>query len=65
MTMTPPCAVVSPMRAAGIPPIITEVEPFAITSGGPAHTHKSLTRAAGIPPIITVTAQGGKIGPPT
>ena len=27
ITMLPPCAVVSPIRAAGLPPIITVAEP--------------------------------------
>jgi hypothetical protein len=34
-------------------------------SGGPTQTAISPTRAAGNPPISTVTAPGGKIGPPT
>src|SRR4051812_30987461 len=55
----------SPIRAAGIPPIITVIEPLAITSGGPTQVAMSPTRAAGIPPIRTVTAPGGRIGPPT
>ena len=40
--MEPPCAVMSPMRAAGSPPIITVTDPFAMTSGGPAHVHMSV-----------------------
>lgn len=35
MTITPPCAVVSPCLAAGAPPIITVAEPCTIVSGGP------------------------------
>jgi hypothetical protein len=38
-TMVPPCAVESPILAAGFPPIITEADPMAIVSGGPVHTH--------------------------
>src|SRR3954468_3026077 len=53
------------MRAAGMPLIITFVEPIAITSGGPTQVHMSPTRAAGRPAIRTVTAPGGRIGPPT
>ena len=40
-TITPPWAVGSPMRAAGLPPIITFVEPMMIESGGPTHVHMS------------------------
>jgi two-component system, OmpR family, response regulator MprA len=64
-TITPPWAVMSPIRAAGKPPIITRGEPMAIVSGGPAQVHMSLTLAAGSPPISTVGAPGGRIGPPT
>src|SRR3954453_2889599 len=64
-TITPPCAVWSPMRAAGMPPIITFVEPITIESGGPTHVHMSPTRAAGMPAIRTVGAPGGGIGPAT
>src|SRR3954451_901826 len=64
-TITPPCAVWSPMRAAGMPPIITFVEPITIESGGATHVHMSPTRAAGIPAIRTVGHPGGRIGPPT
>ena len=53
------------MRAAGLPPIITVDEPFAIESGGPAQVHISPTQAAGSPPISTVGLPGGKTGPPT
>src|SRR5436309_6059291 len=63
--MTPPWAVMSPIRAAGIPPINTVNEPIAITSGGPTQVAISLTRAAGILPINTVGQHGGNIGPPT
>jgi hypothetical protein len=64
-TITPPCAVKSPCRAAGRPPIKTVVEPLTITSGGPAHTHKSPTTAAGKLPIKTVGTDGPLTGPPT
>jgi hypothetical protein len=63
--MLPPCAVTSPMRAAGILFIITVDEPITIESGGPVHTHISPILAAGRPPIKTFTLPGGKIGPPT
>ena len=60
----PPCAVLSPMRAAGIPPIITEDDPVTIVSGGPVQVSISPTLAAGIPPISTVGQPGGNTGPP-
>jgi hypothetical protein len=63
--ITPPCAVLSPNLAAGIPLIITVDEPAAIVSGGPVQVSISPTFAAGIPPIITVTVPGGITGPPT
>jgi hypothetical protein len=65
MTIEPPCAVRSPIRAAIMPPIKTVTDPIAMTSGGPTHTHMSLTRAAGWPAIRTVGHPGGRIGPPT
>lgn len=55
----------SPMRAEGLPPTMTLLDPFTIESGGPTHIHMSPTQAAGIPPINTVSAPGPKIGPPT
>lgn len=61
----PPCAVESPMRAAGLPPIITVADPFMIESGGPTHTQESPITAAGIEPINTVGAPGPTTGPPT
>jgi len=63
--MAPPCAVVSPIRAAGTPPIITVAEPFKMESAGPTHTARSPTRAAGKPTIKTVGNPGPEIGPPT
>ncbi len=63
--MEPPWAVESPILAAGILPIITLLDPFAIESGGPTHIHILPTVAAGIPPISTVGTPGGAIGPPT
>jgi hypothetical protein len=57
--------VLSPIRAAGMPPIITVAEPAAIVSGGPVQTSISPTLAAGIPPIKTVGQPGGRTGPPT
>jgi len=62
--MTPPCAVMSPMRAAGIPPTSTVKEPLTITSGGPVHIAMSVTRACGRPPVSTVHMPV-MIGPPT
>lgn len=64
-TMVPPCADVSPTRAAGLLPIITVEEPFTIESGGPTHTQLSPITAAGILPINTVGIPGPTIGPPT
>ena len=63
--ITPPCAVLSPILAAGTPPIVTVEDPATIVSGGPAQVSISPTFAAGIPAIITVGAPGGNIGPPT
>jgi hypothetical protein len=63
--MVPPCAVESPIRAAGLPPINTVDDPMAIVSGGPTQTSISPTQAAGIPPISTVGDPGGRTGPPT
>lgn len=64
-TMVPPCAVVSPIRAAGFPPIITIEDPFTILSGGPTQTQLSPMTAAGSLPIRTVGTPGPIIGPPT
>ena len=61
----PPCAVVSPIRAAGLPAINTVADPLTIVSGGPTQTQLSVTTAAGIPPISTVGAPGPTMGPPT
>lgn len=63
--MLPLCPAVSPTLAAGLPPIITVVDPLAIDPGGPTHTVISPARAAGILPIKTVGHIGGAIGPPT
>ena len=63
--IVPPCAVLSPIRAAGLPPIITVDEPFIIVSGGHTQTHMSPTTAAGIFPIKTFGTLGPTIGPPT
>ena len=43
-TIVPPWTVISPIRAAGKKPIMTEVEPMAITSGGPTQVSMSVTR---------------------
>ncbi len=64
-TMVPPCAVESPIRAAGLPPIITVADPFTMVSGGPVQVHISPTQAAGMPPINTAGAPGGIMEPPT
>ena len=48
-TITPPCAVLSPMRAAGLPPTRTFVEPLMIESGGPTQVTTSPMHAAGKP----------------
>src|SRR6266704_992666 len=53
-TIAPPCAVVSPMRAAGLFEISTVAEPSRMESGGPTHTHVSPTTAAGRFPMRTV-----------
>jgi hypothetical protein len=63
--IVPPCAVESPIRAAGIPFIRTVAEPAIILSGGPEQVAISPTRAAGKPPISTSVLPGGRIGPPT
>jgi hypothetical protein len=55
---------ITAMRAAGIPPMSTVVDPSKIESGGPTQVQRSPTLAAGRPPIITVTAPGGSTGPP-
>jgi hypothetical protein len=65
MTIIPPCAVISPILAANIPPINTVADPLIIESGGPVHKHISPTLAAGSPPMITVGKPAGKTGPPT
>ncbi len=64
-TMLPPCAVVSPILAAGFPPIITVADPLTIESGGPTHTRLSPSTAAGKFPMSTVGMPGPMIGPPT
>jgi hypothetical protein len=64
-TITPPCAVGSPILAAGRKLIITPIEPMMIMSGGPTHVAMSVTVAAGRKPISTVGTPGGRMGPPT
>ena len=61
----PPCAVVSPILAAGRLLIMTVALPLTMLSGGPTQTHRSPTTAAGTPPISTFGTQGPEIGPPT
>jgi len=56
---------VSPILAAGLPPIITVADPLAMVSGGPTQVHTFPRVAAGTPPIKTVGTPGGNIGPPT
>jgi hypothetical protein len=63
--MLPPWAVVSPMRAAGRPQIMTVADALTIASGGPTQTHMSPITAAGIMPMSTFGAPGPDIGPPT
>jgi hypothetical protein len=63
--IVPPWAVLSPMRAAGLPPINTVAEPFTTESGGPTQTQLSPTTAAGRLPISTVGQPGPTTGPPT
>lgn len=63
--MTPPCAQVSPTRAAGLFPIMTVADPLRIVSGGPAHRQVSPITAATIFPISTVGTPGPTTGPPT
>lgn len=65
IAMEPPWDVLSPMRAAGLPPISTVAEPLMIESGGPTHTQLSPRTAAGKPPSKTVGHPGPAIGPPT
>src|SRR5690554_3995790 len=61
----PPCTVLSPIRAAGLPLNNTVVLPIAILSGGPTQTHMLPMVAAGRLPINTVGAPGETMGPPT
>src|SRR5688500_13043884 len=65
ITITPPCAVMSPNLAAGFPPISTVDDPAAMVSGGPTQVSISPTTAAGLLPINTVGTQGATTGPPT
>lgn len=53
------------MRAAGLPPIMTVMEPLTMTSGGPTQTQVLPTVAAGKKPIMTMGWPGVTIGPPT
>src|SRR5438132_533350 len=64
-TIVPPCAVESPILAAGLLPISTVEEPLTIVSGGPVHVAISPTTMAGTPPINTVESPGPVQGPPT
>lgn len=62
--MDPPCAVGSPILAAGMPPISTDADPDMIVAGGPVQLAISPILEAGIPPISTVGSPGGIKGPP-
>jgi hypothetical protein len=64
ITTVPPWDVISPMRAAGAPQILTVIDPIAIESRGPTHSARSPARAAGSIPIMTVEAPI-ITGPPT
>ena len=65
VTMTPPCTVMSPIRAAGSPPTRTVNAPCTIMSIGPTQIAMSVIRACGIMQVSTVGMHGGMIGPPT
>ena len=54
----------SPMQAAGLPPMITVGDPLTMTSVPPLHAARSPARAAGSPPMNTLTAPA-TAGPPT
>src|SRR5262249_1372966 len=58
-------AVMSRMRAAGMPPTSTVKLPRTTRSGGPAQTAMSVTRADGRPLMSTRGAPGAISGPPT
>src|SRR5688572_3356010 len=64
-TIDPPWAHVSPILAAGLPPISTVADPITILSGGPTQVHISPITAAGSFPINTVGTPGPVTGPPT
>ncbi len=63
--MTPPWAVMSPMRTAPVLWVSTVMLALMIESGGPTQTHMSPMCDAGRLPISTVGTQGPEIGPPT
>lgn len=63
--MVPPCAVESPMRAAGFEQIKTVAEPLMMLSGGPTQVHMEPRVAEGMPPMSTVGPPGDVMGPPT
>ena len=63
--ITPPCIVVSNMRAAGSPPTRTVNAPCTIMSIGPTQIAMSVIRACGIMQVSTLIWHGGMIGPPT
>ena len=64
LTITPPAAVLSLIRAAGLPLIRTVAAPWTIASGLIASAAASPTRAAGKLLILTLSEHGGRIGPP-
>lgn len=64
-TIFPPCAVLSPILAAGLLDIRTLEDPIEIVSGGPVQVHRSPRHAANCPPMNTVVLLPGRMGPPT
>ncbi len=65
VTIVPPWAQVSPIRAAGLLHIKTFVLPMMTESTGPVHNARVPIVAAGNPPIRTKGKAGDKRGPPT
>ena len=63
--ITPPWLVLSPIRAAGIPPTITVALPLITLQGGPTQIPIVPIWAAGMPPISTFHAAGAASTPPT
>src|SRR5262249_31044365 len=65
VTMTPPCAVRSPIRAACCPHTMTDIDPLTMTSVGPVQISMGVPRAGGGRQVTTVGQPGGMMGPPT